>query len=67
MYPTSTSPVSNIHHRGHEINIPVGPEGEPMEFTGRIKGWLHDIMYGRVKHEWVDVVYEAGDWNDTFL
>lgn len=51
-----------IHHRRKDINIPTGPDGTPAEITGRItgriKGWLGDMMYGRVEHEWARVVPE---------
>ena len=47
-----------IHHRGKDINIPTGPDGTPAEITGRLKGWLGDMMYGHVEHEWARVVPE---------
>ncbi|KAG6000191.1 hypothetical protein E4U21_005751 [Claviceps maximensis] len=53
-------PVSQIHHRGQNINIPMGPEGQGGELTTRVKGWIGDIMYGRVQHEWGVVVPEKG-------
>ncbi|KFA77280.1 hypothetical protein S40288_01335 [Stachybotrys chartarum IBT 40288] len=51
-------PISQVHHRGQDINIPMGPEGEPGEITSRVKGWMADIMYGRVDHKWGVVVNE---------
>ncbi|KAG5926139.1 hypothetical protein E4U42_003577 [Claviceps africana] len=51
-------PVSQIHHRGQNINIPTGPDGQPGPVTGRVKEWIGDIMYGRVEHEWGVVVPE---------
>ncbi|KAJ4327732.1 hypothetical protein N0V84_001841 [Fusarium piperis] len=51
-------PVSQIHHRGKDINIPMGAEGAPGETTSKIKGWLGDIMYGRVQHPWGVVIPE---------
>ncbi|KAE8316101.1 hypothetical protein RU639_003155 [Aspergillus parasiticus] len=52
------TPVSGIQHREHDISIPMGPDGGPGEVTGKIKGWLSDIMYGRTAHEWGIVVSE---------
>ncbi|EFY96569.1 hypothetical protein MAA_08066 [Metarhizium robertsii ARSEF 23] len=51
-------PVSQIHHRGKDINIPMGPEGTAGEVTARIKTWIGDIMYGREQHEWGVVIPE---------
>lgn len=51
-------PVSQIHHRGQDINIPMGPEGKAGEVTTKIKTWIGDIMYGNVSHEWGVVVNE---------
>lgn len=36
----------------------MGTEGAPGEITGKVKGWLGDIMYGRVDHEWGVVISE---------
>ncbi|KAJ6178238.1 hypothetical protein N7519_008699 [Penicillium mononematosum] len=52
------TPISQIHHRGRDINIPTGPDGSPAEITGKIKGWLGDMMYGRAEHEWITVILE---------
>ncbi|KNG81241.1 branched-chain amino acid aminotransferase, partial [Aspergillus nomiae NRRL 13137] len=52
------TPISAIQHREHGIAIPTGPDGGPGEVTGKIKGWLSDIMYGRTEHEWGVVVSE---------
>ena len=52
------TPIALIHHRGKDINIPTGPDGTPAEITGKIKGWLGDMMYGRVEHDWARVVLE---------
>ncbi|KAE8381185.1 aminotransferase [Aspergillus bertholletiae] len=52
------TPISMIQHRNHEIPVPTGPDGGPAEVTGKIKGWLSDIMYGRTEHEWATVVSE---------
>ncbi len=51
-------PVSQVHHRGKDINIPMGPEGQAGEVTSKIKGWVGDIMYGNVSHEWGVVINE---------
>lgn len=51
-------PVSQIHHRGQNIDIPMGPEATPGEVTTKVKGWLGDIMYGRVQHKWGVVIPE---------
>ncbi|KAG5936500.1 hypothetical protein E4U59_004986 [Claviceps monticola] len=51
-------PVSQIHHRGKEINIPIGPDGQGGEITTKVKQWIGDIMYGREQHEWGVVVPE---------
>lgn len=51
-------PVSAIHHRGKDINIPMGPEGTPNVITSKIKTWVGDIMYGNVDHPWGVVIPE---------
>ncbi|KAM3558476.1 hypothetical protein ARSEF4850_004593 [Beauveria asiatica] len=51
-------PVSRIHHRGKDIDIPMGSEGKAGEITTKIKTWIGDIMYGNVAHEWGVVVNE---------
>ncbi|GFP57086.1 hypothetical protein ACSS6W_004351 [Trichoderma asperelloides] len=51
-------PVSAIHHRGKDINIPMGPENTPNVITSKIKNWIGDIMYGNVSHEWGVVIPE---------
>ncbi|RAH51427.1 branched-chain amino acid aminotransferase II [Aspergillus brunneoviolaceus CBS 621.78] len=55
------TPISLIHHRQEDIHIPTGPDGTPGEITGMLKGWLGDMMYGRVEHEWARVVAERGE------
>ncbi|OKL59722.1 hypothetical protein UA08_05171 [Talaromyces atroroseus] len=52
------TPVSHIRHREHDIKIPMGVHGESGEVTGKIKGFLSNIMYGRVQHPWAAVVPE---------
>ncbi|KAK4219541.1 aminotransferase [Rhypophila decipiens] len=49
-------PVSLIHHRGVEVQIPMGKTGESGMYTAKIKGWLKDIMYGNEQHPWGPVV-----------
>ncbi|UKZ74922.1 hypothetical protein TrVFT333_002592 [Trichoderma virens FT-333] len=51
-------PVSAIHHRGKDINIPMGPENQPNVYTSKIKTWIGDIMYGNVDHKWGVVIPE---------
>ncbi|POR39523.1 Branched-chain-amino-acid aminotransferase, partial [Tolypocladium paradoxum] len=51
-------PVSQIHHRGRDINIPMGPEGKAGEITSKIKRVVGDIMYGREQHPWGVVIPE---------
>ncbi|KAI6784024.1 Branched-chain-amino-acid aminotransferase-like protein [Emericellopsis cladophorae] len=50
--------ISQIHHRGQDVNVPMGPEGAPGEITNKVKTWLGDIMYGRTQHEWGVVIPE---------
>jgi len=49
-------PVSLIHHRGQDVEIPMGDKGEIGPYTAKIKGWMMDIMYGNEQHEWGVVV-----------
>ncbi|KAI0540652.1 branched-chain-amino-acid aminotransferase [Xylaria digitata] len=51
-------PISLIHHRGRDVQIPAGKGGEGAPITLRIKNWLVDIKYGRVEHPWGVVVPE---------
>ncbi|KAK2612240.1 hypothetical protein QQS21_001666 [Conoideocrella luteorostrata] len=51
-------PVSQIHHRGKDINIPMGPEGKAGEVTNKVKSWIGDIMYGREQHQWGVIIPE---------
>ncbi|KAI1481211.1 branched-chain amino acid aminotransferase II [Daldinia eschscholtzii] len=51
-------PVSLIHHREQDIQIPMGKAGEGGPYTLKLKGWLKDIMYGNVDHPWGIVVQE---------
>ncbi|RYP52678.1 hypothetical protein DL768_002234 [Monosporascus sp. mg162] len=51
-------PVSLIHHRGRDIQIPMGKSGDGGSITLQVKTWIGDIMYGRAQHEWGVVVPE---------
>ncbi|KAI0164380.1 branched-chain amino acid aminotransferase [Hypoxylon sp. FL1284] len=51
-------PVSLIHHRGQDVQIPMGKAGEGGSLTLKLKGFLRDIMYGNVDHPWGVVVQE---------
>jgi hypothetical protein len=60
--PTNTpqyfvTPVSAINFRAQEIDIPMS-EGDSGLYAKIIKGWLYDIMYGNVQHEWGVVIDE---------
>lgn len=37
----------------------MGTANQGGEITLKIKGWLEDIMYGHVEHEWAEVVDEV--------
>lgn len=50
--------MSQINHRGTNIDISMGPDGSMGEVTSKIKGWVGDIMYGRSEHEWGIVIPE---------
>ncbi|KAI9164178.1 branched-chain amino acid aminotransferase [Paramyrothecium foliicola] len=50
--------VSLIEHRGQQLNIPAGEDGQGGDLTQRIRQWLVDIMYGAEEHEWAEVVPE---------
>ncbi|KAI0394077.1 branched-chain amino acid aminotransferase [Xylariaceae sp. FL0594] len=51
-------PVSLIHHRGRDIQIPMGKGGDGAPLTLRLKNWLVDIKYGREQHPWAVIVPE---------
>lgn len=51
-------PVSLIHHQGKEVNIDMGENGKGGKYTTTIKGWIYDIMYGKVDHPWGYVIEE---------
>ncbi|KAK1655883.1 aminotransferase [Colletotrichum phormii] len=50
------SAVSQIHYRGHDINVPMGNDGKGAKVTTTIKRWLTEIMYGDTEHPWATVV-----------
>lgn len=50
--------VSKIHHRGQDVDIPMGEDGKMGPYTAKIKNGLKDIMYGNVQHPWGVVVQE---------
>ncbi|KAI2639069.1 branched-chain amino acid aminotransferase [Hypomontagnella submonticulosa] len=52
------TPVSLIHHRDQDVEIPMGKTGEGGLYTLKLKGWLRDIMYGNTEHPWGVVVQE---------
>jgi branched-chain amino acid aminotransferase len=37
----------------------MGHEGKHGDITGRVKGWINDIMYGREEHPWGVVIPES--------
>ncbi|KAF7514899.1 hypothetical protein G7054_g14906 [Neopestalotiopsis clavispora] len=51
-------PISLIHHRGKDVNFPMGKKNEGGDLTLKVKNWLKDIMYGREDHPWGYVVPE---------
>ncbi|KAK3957011.1 branched-chain-amino-acid aminotransferase [Pseudoneurospora amorphoporcata] len=51
------APVSQIHHRGTDVHIPLG-ENNSGAYTAKIKSWMKDIMYGNEQHEWGLVINE---------
>ncbi|KAK4646384.1 hypothetical protein QC761_209970 [Podospora bellae-mahoneyi] len=51
-------PVSEIHHRGIDVKIPMGKEGKIGHYTSKLKGFVGDIMYGNEQHPWGVVIQE---------
>jgi branched-chain amino acid aminotransferase len=49
-------PVAQVHFRGDDINNASGANASFGHYSGIIKQWLNDIMYGIVDHEWGTVV-----------
>ncbi|KAK3392123.1 putative branched-chain amino acids aminotransferase [Sordaria brevicollis] len=54
------APVSQIHHRGTDVHIPLG-ENDSGAYTAKIKSWMKDIMYGNEQHEWGLVINEEDE------
>ncbi|KAJ4400586.1 hypothetical protein N0V85_005727 [Neurospora sp. IMI 360204] len=54
------APVSQIHHRGTDVHIPLG-ENDSGVYTAKIKSWMRDIMYGNEQHEWGLVIKEEDE------
>ncbi|KAG8352433.1 hypothetical protein FVEN_g9492 [Fusarium venenatum] len=52
------SPVSIIAFEGEDIDIPLKGSVPSGGCAETIKGWLRDIMFGNVDHEWGIVVHE---------
>ncbi|KAF6831313.1 branched-chain amino acid cytosolic [Colletotrichum plurivorum] len=57
------TPVSMIRYGETDINFPItvtedGHKTPNSKYSGNIKAWLEDIMYGRVDHEWGYVIDE---------
>lgn len=51
------APVSSIHFRGKDLEIPMS-EGVTGKYAAILKTYLTNIMYGREDHEWGVVVNE---------
>ncbi|KAK4224433.1 aminotransferase [Podospora fimiseda] len=51
-------PVSQIHHRGADVHIPMGKANVGGDYTSKIKSWISDIMYGNEQHPWGVVIEE---------
>ncbi|TDZ55002.1 Branched-chain-amino-acid aminotransferase [Colletotrichum trifolii] len=57
------TPVASIRNGGVDVNFPMimvgdGHKTPNSRYSSTIKGWLEDIIYGRVDHEWGYVVDE---------
>jgi len=46
------SPVRAISWRGKLVNCGLKDHEESGELTMRVKGWMEEIQYGDVEHEW---------------
>jgi branched-chain amino acid aminotransferase len=51
------APIVEIHFRGRDVELPL-KRGVEAAYALAIKGWLKEIMFGRVEHEWGVVVEE---------
>lgn len=49
--------MSVIHYKDRDLDIPLS-EGSTGKYAKMIKGWLGDIMYGNIDHEWGVVIEE---------
>lgn len=38
--------------------MPMGQEGDGGDVCKKIKGWLGDILYGGVDHDWAEIIEE---------
>lgn len=54
-------PVSLIHHRGQDVPVPMGNDGEAGAYALKLKTWMCDIMDGTEPHEWAVVVPEKDE------
>ncbi|EXJ90485.1 branched-chain amino acid aminotransferase [Capronia coronata CBS 617.96] len=57
------SPVAMIRHKQQDIEFPMqvtetGLEAPVSHYSSRLKGWLEDIIYGKVDHPWAYVIEE---------
>ncbi|KAI8241189.1 hypothetical protein K4K55_012781 [Colletotrichum sp. SAR 10_96] len=50
--------VSQIRHRAQDIHVPMGQEGDGGDVCKKIKGWLGDILYSGVDHDWAEIIEE---------
>lgn len=39
-----------------DITVPMGSKTDTNQITSLIRGWLENIMYGRVQDEWATVI-----------
>lgn len=51
------TPVARIHHEGEDIQFPL-PGDSSQSYTGKIRTWLSNIMYGVEEHQWAVVIPE---------
>ena len=52
------APVSEIHFRGKDLDIPLA-DGQSGHYAHLLKSWLKGIMFGKERHEWAVVVDEV--------
>jgi len=50
-------PVSAINFKEKDYSIPMAA-GKSGKYAAMLRGWLKDIMYGNVEHEWGVVIDE---------